>query len=138
MSISLKPPFTEESARAKVQAAKDLWNTRDPDKVVLAYTEDTVWRNRAEFLEGREAVREFLRRKWDTELDYRLKKELFLFGGNRIAVQFMYEYRTDSGGAYCAHGLEHWVFAEDGLMRKRTSSINDVPIEVEDRILPGS
>lgn len=138
MSISLKPPFTEASARAKVQAAEDLWNTRDPDKVVLAYTEDTVWRNRAEFLEGREAVREFLRRKWDTELDYRLKKELFLFGGNRIAVQFMYEYRTDSGGAYCAHGLEHWVFAEDGLMRKRTSSINDVPIEVEDRILPGS
>ncbi|MEO1407027.1 MAG: nuclear transport factor 2 family protein [Pseudomonadota bacterium] len=138
MSISLKPPFTEESARAKVQAAEDLWNTRDPDKVVLAYTEDTVWRNRAEFLEGREAVREFLRRKWDTELDYRLKKELFLFGGNRIAVQFMYEYRTDSGGAYCAHGLEHWVFDEDGLMRKRTSSINDVPIEIEDRILPGS
>ncbi|MEM6410995.1 MAG: nuclear transport factor 2 family protein [Pseudomonadota bacterium] len=138
MSISLKPPFTEESARAKVQAAEDLWNTRDPDKVVLAYTEDTVWRNRAEFLEGREAVREFLRRKWDTELDYRLKKELFLFGGNRIAVQFMYEYRTDSGGAFCAHGLEHWVFAEDGRMRKRTSSINDVPIEVEDRILPGS
>ncbi|MEM9668986.1 MAG: nuclear transport factor 2 family protein [Pseudomonadota bacterium] len=136
MSVSLKPPFTEEAAWAKVQAAEDLWNTRDPDKVVLAYTEDTVWRNRVEFLEGREAIRGFLQRKWATELDYRLKKELFLFGENRIAVQFTYEYRTDSGGTFRAHGLEHWVFAEDGRMQTRTTSINDVPIKPNERQLP--
>ncbi len=136
MTSALVPPFTEETARAKVQAAEDLWNTRDPDKVVLAYTEDTVWRNRNEFLEGREAVRAFLQRKWGRELDYRLKKELFTFAGNRIAVQFHYEYRTDSGGTYRAYGLEHWVFAEDGRMQTRTASINDVPIRPDSRILP--
>ena len=136
MSAALKPPFTEETARAKIQAAEDLWNTRDAERVVLAYTEDTVWRNRAEFLQGHAAILEFLTRKWTVELDYRLKKELFAFGGDRIAVQFKYEYRTDSGGVFRAHGLEHWVFAEDGRMQTRTASINDVPITTETRILP--
>lgn len=135
MSVSLKPPFTEEAARTKVQMAEDLWNTRDAERVVLAYTEDTVWRNRSEFLDGREAILAFLKRKWTVELDYRLKKELFTFGDDRIAVQFQYEYRTDSGGTFRAYGLEHWVFAEDGRMRTRTTSINDVPIGAEDRIL---
>ena len=138
MSVSLVPPFNEESARAKVQAAEDLWNTRNPDRVVLAYTEDTVWRNRAEFLKGRNAIHEFLTRKWTVELDYQLKKEFFAFRDNRIAVQFQYEYRTDSGGTYRAYGLEHWVFAEDGRMKTRTASINDVPIQPDARILPVS
>ena len=136
MSVSLKPPFSEEAARAKVQLAEDLWNTRDAERVVLAYTEDTVWRNRAEFLEGRAQILAFLKRKWTVELDYRLKKELFAFSDNRIAVQFQYEYRTDSGGTFRAYGLEHWVFAEDGRMQTRTSSINDVPIGVDARELP--
>jgi len=136
MSVSLKPSFTEEAARIKVQMAEDLWNTRDADRVVLAYTEDTVWRNRAEFLDGRDAVLAFLKRKWAIELDYRLKKEMFAFSDDRIAVQFQYEYRTDSGGTFRAHGLEHWVFAEDGRMQTRTTSINDVPIRFEDRVLP--
>ncbi len=136
MAVILKPPFTEETARAKVQGAEDLWNTCDADRVVLAYTEDTVWRNRAEHLEGREAIRAFLKRKWSTELDYRLKKDLFLFSHDRIAVQFRYEYRTDSGGTFRAHGLEHWVFADDGRMKTRTASINDQPIRPEDRLLP--
>jgi len=135
MTLSLKPPFTEEAARTKVQMAEDLWNTRDADRVVLAYTEDTIWRNRSEFLEGREAIRAFLKRKWTIELDYRLKKELFAFSDDRIAVQFQYEYRTDSGSTFRAYGLEHWVFADDGRMRTRTTSINDVPIQPEDRIL---
>ena len=136
MSGSLKPPFTEQTARAKIQMAEDLWNTCDADRVVLAYTEDTVWRNRSEFLEGRAAILAFLKRKWTVELDYRLRKELFAFADDRIAVQFNYEYRTDSGGVFRAYGLEHWVFAEDGRMRTRTASINDVPIKAEDRILP--
>ncbi len=136
MSLSLKPPFSEEAARAKVQLAEDLWNTRDAERVVLAYTEDTVWRNRAEFLEGRAQILAFLKRKWTVELDYRLKKELFAFSDNQIAVQFQYEYRTDSGGTFRAYGLEHWVFAEDGRMQTRTSSINDVPIAADARELP--
>ena len=136
MTFSLKPPFTEEAARAKVQLAEDLWNTRDAERVVLAYTEDTIWRNRSEFLEGRAAILEFLKRKWVAELDYRLKKEMFAFSDDRIAVQFQYEYRTDSGGTFRAHGLEHWVFAEDGRMQTRTASINDVPIKADERILP--
>lgn len=138
MSVSLKPPFSEDAARIKVQMAEDLWNTRDADKVVLAYTEDTVWRNRAEFLEGREAIRGFLKRKWSTELDYRLKKELFAFSDDRIAVQFQYEYHTVAGDTFRAYGLEHWVFAEDGRMQTRTTSINDVPITAQDRLLPFS
>jgi len=136
MTFSLKPPFTEEAARAKVQLAEDLWNTRDADRVVLAYTEDTIWRNRSEFLEGREAILAFLKRKWRVELDYRLKKEMFAFAEDRIAVQFQYEYRTDSGGTFRSHGLEHWVFAEDGRMQTRTASINDVPIKADERTLP--
>lgn len=136
MSASLKPPFTEETARAKVQAAEDLWNSRDPDRVVLAYTEDTIWRNRSEFLLGRAEIHAFLTRKWSTELDYRLKKELFNFGDDRIAVQFQYEYRTEAGDVFRAYGLEHWEFAEDGRMHRRTASINDVPIKPADRVLP--
>jgi hypothetical protein len=127
------PPFSLESARAKVQAAEDAWNTRDPDRVVMAYTPDTVWRNRAEFLNGREEVRGFLRRKWAKELDYRLKKELWCFAGNRIAVRFEYEWHDDSGSWFRAHGNEMWEFADNGQMRRREASINDVPIREEDR-----
>ena len=136
MSLSLTPPFTEEAARAKVQLAEDLWNTRDAERVVLAYTEDTVWRNRSEFLQGRTAILAFLKRKWCTELAYRLKKELFAFSNDRIAVQFQYEYHTHSGHTFRAHGLEHWVFAADGRMQARAASINDVPIAADARILP--
>ena len=127
------PPFSLESARAKVQAAEDAWNTRDPDRVVMAYTPDTVWRNRAEFLNGREEVRAFLRRKWARELDYRLKKELWCFAGNRIAVRFEYEYHDDGGFWYRAYGNENWEFADNGQMKNRYASINDVPIQEKDR-----
>jgi len=127
------PPFTLESARAKVQAAEDAWNSRDPDRVVMAYTPDTVWRNRAEFLNGREEVRAFLRRKWAKELDYRLKKELWCFAGNRIAVRFEYEWHDDSGSWFRACGNEMWEFAENGQMKNRFASINDVPIQEKDR-----
>ena len=127
------PPFTLESARAKVQAAEDAWNTREPDRVVMAYTPDTVWRNRAEFLNGREEVRAFLRRKWAKELDYRLKKELWCFAGNRIAVRFEYEYHDDSGSWFRAYGNEMWEFADNGQMKNRFASINDVPIQEKDR-----
>lgn len=136
MSVSLKPPFTQKAAHTKVQMAEDLWNTREADRVVVAYTEDTVWRNRAEFLEGRAAIHAFLKHKWRTELDYRLKKEMFAFDQDRIAVQFQYEYHTVSGQTFRAYGLEHWVFADDGRMQTRTTSINDVPIRPEDRLLP--
>ena len=135
MSQTIKPPFTEESARAKVQAAETLWNTRDPDQVVLAYTEDTVWRNRADFARGREEVRELLARKWQRELDYRLRKELFTFSGNRIAVHFEYEYRDDSGQYHRAYGNEHWTFAEDGRMQHRDASINETTIREDQRRL---
>ncbi|MEO1054741.1 MAG: nuclear transport factor 2 family protein [Bacteroidota bacterium] len=127
------PPFTLESAKQKVQAAEDAWNTRDPHKVSMAYTEHTEWRNRSEFLNGREAVREFLTRKWNKELDYKLKKELWAFTDNRIAVRFEYEYRDDSGQWYRAYGNENWEFDENGLMRKRYASINDLPIKEEER-----
>jgi nuclear transport factor 2 (NTF2) superfamily protein len=127
------PPFSLESARAKVQGAEDAWNSRDPDRVVMAYTPDTVWRNRAEFLNGREEVRAFLRRKWAKELDYRLKKELWCFAGNRIAVRFEYEWHDDAGSWFRAHGNEMWEFADNGQMRRREASINDVPIREEDR-----
>ena len=133
MSQSIKPPFTEESARAKVKAAENLWNTRNPDKVVLAYTEDTEWRNRGEFALGRDEVCELLRRKWQREHDYRLRKELFTYSGNRIAVHFEYEYRDDSGQYYRAYGNEHWTFAEDGLMQHRDASINEVTIREDER-----
>jgi nuclear transport factor 2 (NTF2) superfamily protein len=127
------PPFTLETARQKVQAAEDAWNTRDPDRVALAYTPDSEWRNRAEFFAGRDAIREFLRRKWNRELDYRLRKELWCFLDNRIAVRFEYEYHDDSGQWYRAYGNENWEFAENGLMRKRFASINDLPIKESDR-----
>lgn len=127
------PPFTLETARQKVQAGEDAWNARDPDRVVLAYTEDSEWRNRSEFLQGREAIREFLRRKWSKELDYRLKKELWCFADNRIAVRFEYEWHDDSGQWYRAHGNENWEFTENGLMQRRFASINDLPISESDR-----
>jgi len=127
------PPFTLETARQKVQAAEDAWNTRDPDRVALAYTPDSEWRNRAEFFSGRDAIREFLRRKWARELDYRLRKELWCFLDNRIAVRFEYEYHDDSGQWFRAYGNENWEFAANGLMQKRFASINDLTIKESDR-----
>ncbi len=129
------PPFTAETAAQKVQAAEDAWNSRDPDRVALAYTEDTEWRNRAEFLHGREQVRAFLRRKWDKELGYKLKKTLWSFTENRIAVRFEYEWHDDSGQWYRAYGNEMWEFTPEGLMARRFASINDAPIRPEDRRL---
>lgn len=127
------PPFTLETAKAKVQAAEDAWNTRDPERVALAYTEDSVWRNRAEFFQGRDKIREFLTRKWNTELDYRLKKELWSFTDNRISVKFEYEYHNDSGQWYRAYGNEQWEFAPNGLMQRREASINDLLIQESER-----
>ncbi len=121
------PPFTLETAKVKVRKAEDAWNTRDPDAVALAYTEDTVWRNRAEFLRGRDEVRAFLKRKWARELDYRLIKEIWTYQDNRIAVRFAYEWRDDAGTWYRAYGNENWEFDEAGLMRRRIASINDRP-----------
>ena len=129
------PPFTESTARQKVQLAEDAWNTRDPERVALAYTEDSEWRNRSEFLRGRAAIRAFLRRKWDRELDYRLRKELWAFTANRIAVRFEYEWHDDSGQWYRSYGNENWEFAPDGLMARRFASINDVPIREGERRL---
>ena len=127
------PPFTLESARAKVQAAQDAWNTRDPDRVALAYTLDTEWRNRSQFLKGRDEVRAFLRGKWDVELDYRLKKSLWSYTGNRISVAFEYEYHNAKGQWYRAYGNEQWKFDEKGLMRRREASINDLEIADSER-----
>ncbi|MCY7322270.1 MAG: nuclear transport factor 2 family protein, partial [Phormidesmis sp. CAN_BIN36] len=128
------PPFTLETAKAKVQAAEDAWNTRNPDKVALAYTEDSQWRNRDEFFSGREAIREFLKRKWAKELDYRLKKELWSFTDDRISVCFKYEWHDDANHWYRAYGNEQWEFAESGLMRRREASINDVAIQESERM----
>jgi len=133
MTQKLVPPFTEETALAKVQAAENLWNTRDPEKVVLGYTSDSVWRNRVEFLSGRDEIKAFLRRKWDRELDYRLKKTLWTFNGNRLAVTFEYEWHDDSGQWFRSYGNELWEFDPDGLMRRRIASINDAPISAADR-----
>ena len=127
------PPFTEETARAKVKAAENAWNSRDPDRVALAYTEDSHWRNRAEFVQGRDEIRQFLSRKWAKELDYRLIKELWAFGDNHIAVRFQYEWHNDAGQWSRAYGNELWEFDENGLMRRREASINDVPIAETDR-----
>ncbi len=129
------PPFTPETAKTKVQAAEDAWNTRDPDIVALAYTEDSVWRNRAEIFSGRDTIREFLTRKWNKELDYRLKKVLWCFTENRIAVKFRYEWHDDSGHWYRSYGNELWEFADNGLMRRREASINDIPIKESEREL---
>lgn len=129
------PPFTLETAKAKIQAAENAWNTRDPDRVALAYTEDSEWRNRHEFVNGRDEIREFLKRKWAKELDYRLRKELWCFMDNRIAVRFEYEYHDESGDWYRAYGNENWEFAENGLMMRRFASINDLAIQESDRKL---
>ncbi len=129
MSAQIKPPFTLETARAKVQMAENLWNTKDPEKVALAYTEDTEWRNRDEFLRGHIEIVAFLKRKWEKEFGYRLKKELFLFSDDEIAVQFQYEWHDVAGQHYRSYGLEHWEFATDGRMKKRTASINDVKLQ---------
>jgi len=127
------PPFTRESAILKVRLAEDGWNSRDAAKVALAYTEDTMWRNRAEFLRGRAEAQAFLERKWAKELDYRLIKELWAFTENRIAVRYAYEYHDDSGNWFRAYGNENWEFVEDGLMHRRFASINDVKIAEADR-----
>ncbi len=127
------PPFTEETARQKVQLAEDAWNSRDPERVALAYTPDTEWRNRAEFLNGRDDVVAFLRRKWAKEHEYRLRKTLWAFTGNRIAVRFEYEWHDDDGHWWRAHGNENWEFAADGTMAKRYASINDQPITEAER-----
>ncbi len=133
MSNKLIPPFTEETARAKVKAAEDGWNSRDPERVALAYTEDSQWRNRDEFFTGREAIKEFLTRKWASELDYRLMKELWAYTDNRISVRFEYEWHDESDQWYRTHGNEHWEFDEEGLMRRRDMSANDVPIAESER-----
>ena len=127
------PPFTRETAAQKVRMAEDAWNTRDPERVALAYTVDSTWRNRAEFISGREAIVQFLRRKWTKELDYRLIKELWAFHDARIAVRFAYEWHDDSGHWFRSYGNENWEFDENGLMRRRLASINDLPIEASER-----
>ena len=129
----IKPPFTLETARAKVKAAEDAWNSRDPERVALAYTTDSEWRNRGEFLKGREEIKAFLRRKWAKELDYRLMKELWAYTDNRISVRFEYEWHDSDGNWFRSHGNEHWEFDEEGLMRRRDASINDVSIQESER-----
>ncbi|MFE5319435.1 nuclear transport factor 2 family protein [Paenibacillus sp. NPDC056579] len=134
MSKDIRPPFTMETALAKVQFAEDAWNSRDPERVALGYSEDSNWRNRTEFFTGREAIKAFLTRKWQKELDYKLKKELWSFTDNRIAVRFEYEYRDAGTGQWMrTHGNELWEFGEDGLMRRRDMSANDYPIQETDR-----
>jgi nuclear transport factor 2 (NTF2) superfamily protein len=127
------PPFTEETARLKVQRAEDAWNSRDPHRVSLAYTEDSEWRNRDEFLNGREEIVAFLTRKWERELDYRLRKELWAYTDNRIAVRFEYESHDAAGQWYRSYGNEMWEFDENGLMRRRFASINDLEISADER-----
>jgi uncharacterized protein len=127
------PPFSVDTAIEKVRKAEDAWNTRQPQTVALAYTEDSVWRNRAEFLSGRAEIVDFLTRKWNRELDYRLIKELWTFRDNRIAVRFAYEWHDDSGNWFRSYGNENWEFVENGLMRRRIASINDLPIGENDR-----
>jgi len=136
MSLPIVPPFTDpELAARKVQIAEDLWNTRDPQRVAAAYTEDSQWRNRVEFFQGRDAIIAFLTRKWNRELDYKLKKELWGFRGNRMAVKFEYEWHDDSGQWFRSYGNELWEFADSGLMRRREASINDMPIAAAERKL---
>jgi nuclear transport factor 2 (NTF2) superfamily protein len=131
------PPFDEDTARQKVQAAEDAWNTRDPERVSLAYTEDSVWRNRDRHVVGRAEIVRFLTAKWERELDYALRKELWGFRGNRIGVRFQYESRTADGQWFRSYGNELWEFSDEGLMRRREASINDVPIEASDRRIFG-
>ncbi|MGX2029828.1 MULTISPECIES: DUF1348 family protein [Methylocaldum] len=137
MSEEIKPPvppFTAETAAQKVRMAEDAWNSRDPDRVALVYTEDTLWRNRVEFPRGREQVRQFLQRKWAKELDYRLIKELWAFTDNRIGVRFAYEWHDDSGLWFRSYGNENWEFNRQGFMERRFASINDLPIKPEQRL----
>ena len=131
------PPFSEETARVKVQAAEDAWNTRDPDRVVLAYTPDTQWRNRGEFLTGRDEIHAFLVRKWQRELGYALRKDLWAFTGDRIAVRFQYEWHDADGQWWRSYGNENWEFDASGLMRRREASINDVAIGAGERHIDG-
>ena len=136
MPSIIAPPFPDpELAARKVQTAEDLWNTRDPERVAAAYTEDSVWRNRTNFLQGRPAIMEFLTRKWKRELDYRLKKELWGFRNNRMAVKFEYEWHDDGGNWFRSYGNKLWEFADSGLMQRREASINDLPIDERDRKL---
>jgi nuclear transport factor 2 (NTF2) superfamily protein len=127
------PPFTVETAKQKVQLAEDAWNSKDPNRVSLAYTVDTEWRNRDQFINGREAVVQFLTKKWEKELDYKLKKELWSYTENRISVRFEYEWHDQQGNWFRSYGNEQWEFNADGLMQKRFASINDVPINSKDR-----
>ena len=127
------PPFSAETAAQKVRMAEDAWNSREPERVSLAYTQDSVWRNRAEFLSGREDIVQFLKRKWSKELDYRLIKELWAFDGNRIAVRFAYEWHDDSGQWFRSYGNENWEFSDAGFMQRRMASINDLPIKETER-----
>jgi uncharacterized protein len=133
MPSPIVPPFTAESAAAKVKVAEDLWNTRDPERVVLAYTVDSEWRNRSEFLSGREQIKAFLQRKWTRELDYRLKKALWTFNDHRIAVSFEYEWHDDSSQWFRSYGVELWDFNPEGFMRRRVASINDASIKEAER-----
>lgn len=129
----LAPPFTRETATKKVRGAEDGWNMRDPEKVALVYTVDSVWRNRAEFVKGRDQIIEFLKRKWQKELDYRLIKEMWAYDTDRIAVRFAYEWHDDSGNWYRSYGNENWEFNAEGIMHHRHASINDVRIRESDR-----
>jgi uncharacterized protein len=129
------PPFTMETAIQKVQAAEDAWNSKDPERVSMAYTIDSEWRNRTEFINGRAAIKEFLTKKWEKEIDYKLKKELWGFRENRIAVRFEYEWHNEEGQWFRSYGNENWEFNENGYMQKRFASINDLPIEEKDRKL---
>ncbi len=131
------PPFDEQSARAKVQAAEDAWNTRDPQRVASAYTPDTVWRNRSEFVSGRDQVEAFLTRKWQRELDYALRKDLWAFTANRIAVRFQYEWHDADGQWWRSHGNENWEFDDEGYLSRREASINDISIEPSERRISG-
>ena len=128
------PPFTLDTAIQKARMAENAWNGKDPSAVALAYTEDSRWRNRSEFIEGREQIIEFLERKWAKELDYKLIKEVWAYSDNRIAVRFQYEWHDDSGNFFRSHGNENWEFSETGLMRRREASINDVPIQASERL----
>ncbi|HRI70800.1 MAG TPA: nuclear transport factor 2 family protein [Polyangium sp.] len=132
-STPIRPPFTRDTALAKVRAAEDAWNSRDPERVALAYTVDSEWRNRSGFVQGREQIKEFLRRKWERENDYRLVKELWTYEARRIAVRFQYEWHDESGAWFRAYGNELWEFDDDGLMCRREASINDVPISESER-----
>ncbi len=133
MNAVIKPPFTTETALAKVQAAEDAWNSRNPERVALAYSETSEWRNRTEFFQGREAIKAFLTRKWANEFEYRLRKELWAFTENRISVRFEYEWHDEDDLWYRTHGNEHWEFDENGLMRRRDMSANDIPIKESER-----